>query len=40
VRDGLIVLKAIDEERPITTINVVVNWIEEVRTRFRGPASR
>jgi DNA-binding winged helix-turn-helix (wHTH) protein len=40
VRDGLIVLKAIDEERPITTINVVVNWIEEVRTRFRGAASR
>jgi DNA-binding winged helix-turn-helix (wHTH) protein len=38
--EGLVVLKAIEEERAITTLNVVVNWIEEVRRRFRGGAPR
>jgi eukaryotic-like serine/threonine-protein kinase len=33
--DGLVALNAIDEERPLTTINLVTNWTDEVRRRFR-----
>jgi Tol biopolymer transport system component len=32
---GILVLKAIEEERPLTTINLVVGWIDEVRARHR-----
>lgn len=32
---GILVLKAIEEERPLTTINLVVGWIDEVRARYR-----
>jgi DNA-binding winged helix-turn-helix (wHTH) protein len=34
-RDGLIVLNALEEERPLTTMNLVVNWTEEIRQRLR-----
>jgi hypothetical protein len=34
--DGLVVLNALDEERPLTTMNLVVNWTEEIRQRFRA----
>jgi DNA-binding winged helix-turn-helix (wHTH) protein/Tol biopolymer transport system component len=33
--DGLIVLNAIEEERPITTLNLVMNWTEEIRRAIR-----
>jgi DNA-binding winged helix-turn-helix (wHTH) protein/Tol biopolymer transport system component len=32
---GILVLKAIEEERPLTTINIVVGWTDEVRARQR-----
>jgi DNA-binding winged helix-turn-helix (wHTH) protein len=32
---GIVVLKAIEEERPLTTINLVVGWTDEVRARQR-----
>jgi eukaryotic-like serine/threonine-protein kinase len=32
---GVLVLKAIEEERPLTTINLVVGWEQEVRSRLR-----
>jgi WD40 repeat protein len=32
---GILVLKAIEEERPLTTMNLVVGWIDEVRARYR-----
>jgi hypothetical protein len=35
-RDGLVVLNALEEERPLTTMNLVVNWTEEIRQRVRG----
>jgi dipeptidyl aminopeptidase/acylaminoacyl peptidase len=36
--DGLVVLNALDEERPLTTMNLVVNWTDEIRQRLRAGA--
>jgi hypothetical protein len=34
--DGLVTLHALDEERPLTTLNLVTNWTGEVRRRAAG----
>ena len=34
---GILVLKAIEEERPLTTINLVVGWTDEARARQQNP---
>jgi DNA-binding winged helix-turn-helix (wHTH) protein/Tol biopolymer transport system component len=34
----LIVLEAIEEEKPLTTINLVIGWTDEVRSRMRSAA--
>lgn len=33
---GLIVLASLEERRPLVTLNVVVNWVQEVRSRLAG----